>query len=93
MRSFRANISLDSDRNNVILHNVEIWVEETSDPRSGLKSWRGTFDLEHGQWLEIGERYFIELEDERSGEILLTRISHGVSHLTPMSFVGSRELG
>jgi hypothetical protein len=93
MKRLRANISLNESRDNIILPNVEIWLMENSDPRSGRRGWGGTFNLARGQWLEIMERYFIELEDGRSGEMLLTRIAPGTNYPTKVNFLGSGELG
>jgi hypothetical protein len=92
MKRIRGNIALNDDRNNTILQDVEIWLTETTDQRSGLRGWGGTFNLARGKWLDPMERYFIELEDGRSGEILLTRVGVGTNHPPAVNFLGSGEL-
>lgn len=89
MRKLRANIQKD---NVEILSNIEILLTELTDPRSGLKSWSGTFTLTTGKYLEPGDACRLLLEDGRSGDFLVTNINIGTGHPDVVRFQVSGDL-
>ncbi len=58
---------------------------------NGWRSWDGTIDLQQGQFIGPGS-YRLELDDGRSGDILITN-AHYSSHSAPgITFSGSGPL-
>lgn len=75
-----------------LLEDIEVWIFESEDPRSGLKSWSGRFTLPQGNSIEPGGPYRLVLEDGRSGDILVTTSVISSHQPTDVEFQGSGSL-
>ena len=89
MQTVRANIERDGA---IILRNIQVRLNESTDPRSDLKSWNGSFTLPAGQSLEPGDECRLLLPDGRSGSFFVQRIDIGTDHADFVQFVGSGGL-
>ena len=79
------------DGDEILLDCVTVYVVEVKEP-SGLRSWRGTFQLSPGQNIELGGPFGLELDDARRGRILITRIAPSSDSPTQVSFIGTGPL-
>ena len=90
MKRIRGNISKDGQ---VILRDVEISFTNPTNAWSGLKEWSGSIALPPGERLELGGRYFVELADGRSGEIVtIQKTRSRSSSPEAVDFIGSGPL-
>lgn len=88
MDSYIATIREGDTR---LLKGVTVHVEEVQKP-FGLRTWYGSFELAAGQNIEPGGPYRIELDDGRSGNILITEIVLSGAGRTQVSFQGTGPL-
>lgn len=79
------------DGNQILLENVK-GVLFVNEPPTGIKSWQGTFDLPAGNNIDFDAPNHLELDDGRSGKILITRIQRNSSGITIVEFQGSGPL-
>ena len=79
------------DGDTILLKDIAVEVAEIREP-SGLRSWRGTFQLPPGQYIELGGPFGLELDDARRGRILITHISPSLDSPTQVSFLGTGPL-
>ena len=75
----------------VLLENVDIVIEQTVDAPSGLKSWGGSFELPPESHIEPGGPYDLVLENGKSGDILVTKVSIR-NRRSAVRFVGTGPL-
>ncbi len=89
MDLFKANILKDEE---IILEDLDVWVDVHDD--GGLKSWDGHFDLDRTPPGDLMSGNFqIVLDDGRSGEFFVRRISTGAdSSETNVDFQGTGPL-
>jgi len=83
---YRATIK-EGDK--VIVQDVEVYLNESTDPRSGLARRSGSFYLTPGEHISPG-MYRIFLEDGRQGDILVNHTSLG-SGGQDVAFIGSGD--
>ena len=79
----------------VLAEHVEVWLQESVDPRSGIMDWDGSFAVPAGVFLEPGNLYRLMLEDGRSGDVIVSeiQISSGIrGQAIPIRFVGTGPL-
>jgi hypothetical protein len=89
MRKVRGNIQKGDE---MVLDDIEISLDESTDPGSGLKSWSGTFTLPSGKYLEPGDECRLLLADSRSGGFFVKRVNIGTGHPDVVHFIGSGGL-
>lgn len=71
----------------VILEEIDVTIQERTDPGSGLKSWNGYFRIPRGKHI-APDAYSLELADGRRGEIIVNR----VKDFYDAFFVGNGDL-
>lgn len=64
----------------------------TEGMSGGLRTWRGSFTLPRGEYLDPGAAYRIQLDDGRAGDILIAHIQP-LRDPVPVQFQGSGGLG
>jgi hypothetical protein len=79
------------DGEKLLAQDIEIWLSESIDPRSGLHRWSGSFDLHSGKYIEPGGPYNLILEDGRTGNIIINNVITG-SRGEAAHFVGTGPL-
>ena len=86
MKLHRATLK---EGDNVVLQDIQIYLDETTNPRNGLIERRGSFDLPRDKYIDVG-MYRIILNDGRQGNIIINSASihNGTQSAT---FVGSGE--
>jgi hypothetical protein len=88
LRTYRASIEGAPEP----LEGLTVYLEEVTDP-SGLRSWYGVFQLGIGESIGMGAGPFrLNLEDGRSGDILIRNLTISSGAPTQVSFVGSGPL-
>ena len=87
MARFRGKITAGGK---VVLADVEGEVFMHAPP-GRLKSWDGGFDLQQGQLVGTGS-YRLELEDGRSGDIIINNVHFSSHSAASVTFVGSGPL-
>jgi hypothetical protein len=87
MARFRGKITAGGQ---VVLADVEGEVFMHAPP-GRLKSWNGEFDLQKGQFVGPGS-YRLELEDGRSGDIIISNVHFSSHSSASVEFVGSGPL-
>ena len=89
MRTFQASIR-QGDK--VIVKKVTVYLEETTRP-DGIRTWYGVFQLAGDDPYIEPDKYRIHLDDNRSGEILVTNVTMSSHAPTQVTFMGSGPLG
>ena len=69
---------------------VDVWIEKVQ--HGELYGWHGGLALPPGHSIGVGGPYRLELDDGRSGEILVTNIRFSGSAQTEATFEGSGPL-
>jgi len=88
LKTYQATIRHGSE---ILLEDIRVYLEETTE-QSGLKSWYGVFQLGEGQDVEPGGLYTIQLDDDRSGDVLINTVSISSHSSTQVSFQGTGPL-
>jgi hypothetical protein len=91
MQEFSGNI-LDGDK--VLVEGIE-GILLVNAPPGRTKSWHGTFNLPAGKHIKVGGTYRLELDDGRSGKIIIIRrltTIPNASTVEPVEFKGSGPL-
>ena len=90
MRTYKARIS---EGDIIVVDSVNVYLEERTDPGSGLPSWYGAFRLSPDKHLEPGGRYTLTLDDERCGEMFVRSIARSTqSPWQQVEFLGTGPL-
>jgi len=75
-----------------ILEDVDVHLNETTDPRSQLKSWSGLFTAPNGVHFEPGDYYTLKLNDGRSGSFFISIVNMRSGVPDSVTFVGTGDL-
>jgi hypothetical protein len=76
--------------NQVIIENVDIYLYETES--DGVKSWEGHFDIDNFAPGLLEGEFQVNLDDGRSGKVIITNISTSNDSQTGIDFQGSGPL-
>ncbi len=83
----RGKITRDDD---ILADSVDVWFEKVQYGK--LCDWDGGLALRRGHSIGVGVPYRLELDDGRSGEILVTNIRFSGSAQTNALFQGTSSL-
>lgn len=76
----------------ILVKRSAVYINEQTDSHSGAARWFGSFDLPTGTRIEPGGPYRLQLEDGRSGDILVLNIQIGSISGSVVDFQGSGPL-
>lgn len=76
----------------ILVKHSAVYINETTDSESGIAQWFGSFDLPTGTYIEPGGPYRLQLEDGRSGDILVLNVQVGSISGSVVDFQGSGPL-
>ena len=71
MRQYSATLK---SGNKTIRENFSVWIDEFVESESGLREWYGSFELPIKNIIEPDGPYSLELDDGRSGDILISNV-------------------
>ena len=76
-----------------IVENIPIWIDFKTDPKSRLAEWHGSFTLPIKKNISLaGNPYRLILDDDRSGDIIITNLEANSSGRLVFIFKGSGGL-
>ena len=76
----------------ILVKHSAVYINEKTDSDSGIVRWFGSFDLPTGTHIEPGGPYRIQLEDGRSGNILVLNVQIGSISGSVVDFQGTGPL-
>jgi|SaaInl8_200m_RNA_FD_contig_91_178920_length_3314_multi_3_in_0_out_0_3 hypothetical protein len=79
--------------NKLILSKTNIDISVEKAPRSGLKSWHGSFTTNNSEFREHGKAFKVVLHDDREGEFITNNVntSNGSNFLVHFTGLGPLE--
>ena len=76
----------------ILVKHSAVYINEKTDSDSGTARWFGSFDLPKGTHIEPGGPYRLQLEDGRSGNILVLNVQIGSISGSVVDFQGTGPL-